>query len=301
MQTTRRDFLKRAAFIAAVPAVLRPNPTEPRLPIAFSTLGCPAWDWNRILERAHAWGFAAIELRGVNGEMDLTRVHEFAPTRVADTLRRLKDYNLKICNLGSSCQMHEKDPAARAAQFDEALRFIDLAQKLEAPYVRVFGNKFVEGESRKATIDRIIAGLKQLGRHARGTEVGILLETHGDFASSELIAQIMAAVDMPEIALLWDTRHTFVAGGEVPSDTWKAIGRWIRHTHIKDSVQKPKERYVLLGKGDVPVSEIIRVLREGEYRGYYCFEWEKKWHPEIEEPEVAIPHFSGSMREYLKP
>jgi hypothetical protein len=24
----------------------------------------------------------------------------------------------------------------------------------------------------------------------------------------------------------------------------------------------------------------------------YCFEWEKRWHPTIEEPEVAVPDFA---------
>ena len=35
------------------------------------------------------------------------------------------------------------------------------------------------------------------------------------------------------------------------------------------------------------------------YKGYYSFEWEKRWHPEIEDPEVAFPHFAETMRRYL--
>ena len=31
------------------------------------------------------------------------------------------------------------------------------------------------------------------------------------------------------------------------------------------------------------------MLAANDYKGFYCFEWEKKWHPEIEEPEVAFP------------
>jgi len=50
----------------------------------------------------------------------------------------------------------------------------------------------------------------------------------------------------------------------------------------------------------VPVREIVKVLAGAGYKGYYSFEWEKKWHPEIEEPEVAIPHYAKVMREYLR-
>jgi hypothetical protein len=49
----------------------------------------------------------------------------------------------------------------------------------------------------------------------------------------------------------------------------------------------------------VPVKETVKALAAAGYRGYYCFEWEKKWHPEIEEPEIAFPHYAKVMREYL--
>jgi hypothetical protein len=47
------------------------------------------------------------------------------------------------------------------------------------------------------------------------------------------------------------------------------------------------------------VRETVRVLVEAGYPGYYCFEWEKKWHPEIEDPEVAFPHYARVMADYL--
>jgi hypothetical protein len=43
----------------------------------------------------------------------------------------------------------------------------------------------------------------------------------------------------------------------------------------------------------------VRVLAKNGYKGYYCFEWEKRWHPEVEEPEVAFPHYAKTMRDYL--
>ena len=59
--------------------------------------------------------------------------------------------------------------------------------------------------------------------------------------------------------------------------------RFVRHTHLKDS--RPEGdgvRYVLTGEGRVPLRETVNVLKGAGYKGYYCFEWEKKWHPEIE-------------------
>ena len=37
------------------------------------------------------------------------------------------------------------------------------------------------------------------------------------------------------------------------------------------------------------------MIRQLNYDGYVSFEWEKYWHPEIEEPEVALPDFINAF------
>jgi sugar phosphate isomerase/epimerase len=196
--------------------------------------------------------------------------------------------------------MHERDAAARAAQLDEGKRFVDLAHRLGVPYVRVFGNEFPPGEPRASTMARVVAGLRTLGEHARGSGVAIIIESHGDFTDSPTLLALLKAVAMDNVALLWDAHHTFVAGKEQPAATFAALGAYVRHTHLKDSKPDGADvRYVLTGSGTVPVRETVRVLARGGYKGYYCFEWEKRWHPEIEEPEIAFPHYAETMRRYL--
>jgi sugar phosphate isomerase/epimerase len=296
---SRRTFIGTIGAALAAPAFLRAQSRARRLPIAFSTLGCPAWDWKTVLRQADALGYAAIELRGLQGEMDLTRRPEFT-SDLKTSLKDLAALSLKVSDLGASTRLHEDEPARRRAALDEAKRFIDLAARLGAPYVRVFGDKVPPGQSREAVIERIIAGMRELGAHARGSQVAVIIESHGDFADSPSLHRILSASEMPTTGLLWDAHHTFVLAREEPGLTFKQLGRYVRHTHLKDS--RPAEngrRYVLTGTGEVPVRETVRVLVAGGYRGYYCFEWEKAWHPEIEEPEVAFPHYARVMREYL--
>jgi sugar phosphate isomerase/epimerase len=297
MKLTRREIIK---SLAAAPAIVAAMPKAGRYPIAFSTLGCPKWEWKTILNHADEWGYAAIELRGIQGEMDLTKRPEFAGDRLKESLKDLAALDLRISDLGASAQLHDVDSARRAAQLDEAKRFIDLAQRLKAPYVRVFGNNIVKDQPKQASLDRIISGLQELGRHAKGSGVGVLMETHGDFPDSPTVLQIMKGAAMPEVGVLWDAHHTCVAGKEAPADTFKRLGPYIRHTHLKDSVTTGSEsHYVLTGKGTVPVRETVQVLVRNKYRGYYCFEWEKAWHPEIDEPEIAFPHYSKTVGGYL--
>jgi sugar phosphate isomerase/epimerase len=299
---TRRDLLKLATSVVAGSAIGSSKPAG-QLPLAVSTLGCPKWDWSTIVRNTSQWGFAALELRGIQDQMDLPKCAEFSGTRLAGTVRDLTAANLVISDLGASAQMHEPDPVKRAKHMDEARRFIALAHELHSPYVRVFPNEFVKGESREATFARISEGLHELGEFAKPAGVTVIVESHGQFRRGEDIIPIMEGAKSKNVAFLWDAHHTCVEG-EKPADTFRQLGKYTRHTHLKDSMPvpgKPREdgRYVLTGTGDIPVKETVRVLAKNGYKGYYCFEWEKRWHPEIEEPEVAFPHYAKVMREYL--
>jgi len=301
MPTTRRRFLCSLTAAISAPAFLSAASQPKRLPIAFSTLGCPRWDWSTILARAAQWGYAAVELRGLQGEMDLTKRAEFIGARLAASLKDLDASGLRISDLGSSVKLHEGEPATRAAQLDEGKRFIDLAHRLKAPYVRVFGDQIVRGQPRQAAVERVIAGLRELSQHAKDSSVAVLIESHGDFRDSPTLLEVLKGAEMPSVGLLWDAHHTVVAGKEAPAVTLRELGRFIRHTHLKDSKPEGQDvRYVLTGSGTVPLREVVRLLVNRQYRGYFGFEWEKLWHPEIEEPEVAFPHFAKVMQEYLK-
>ena len=49
---------------------------------------------------------------------------------------------------------------------------------------------------------------------------------------------------------------------------------------------------MLPGRGDFPAERVLsRPAGAAGYERWVSFEWEKKWHPAIEEPEVALPHF----------
>jgi hypothetical protein len=55
----------------------------------------------------------------------------------------------------------------------------------------------------------------------------------------------------------------------------------------------------LTGTGTVPVRRQVEALQKIRYRGFYSFEWEKRWHPEIEEPEVAFAQYATVVSGYL--
>jgi sugar phosphate isomerase/epimerase len=297
MTPTRREFVRTMALAAL--AAKFANAAEARLPLAFSTLGCPKWTWQQILDFASEHGFAAVELRGLMGEMNLPVRPEFAPDKIPAAKRDVAAHGLKIASVSSSAAMHEADPEKRAQQLSDAKKFIDLASALGAPYVRVFGNE-IKGP-KEEVLARVVAGLHELGEYAGPKNVTVIIESHGDFTDSSTLKEILTRANSDHVALLWDAHHTFADGHEEPEFTVAQLGKWIRHTHLKDSVPGEKERqYVLTGKGDMPVKRQIEALVKINYKGFYCFEWEKAWHPELLEPEVAIADYANVAGGYLR-
>jgi sugar phosphate isomerase/epimerase len=297
---TRRRFIESSAFAIAAMPLLGSVSQSKVLPIGFSTLGCPNWEWSKILDFAQQHGFAAVELRGLQGNMDLPSRPEFAADRIAQSKKEIAVRGLRISCVDTSANMYETDPQAHEQQLADAGRFIDLAAQLEAPYVRVFGNKLVGG--REVAIKNIVQSLRSLGEYSGSKNVTVLIESHGDFTDSTTLRAILERVASPYVALLWDAHHTFVSGKEEPAFTVGQLGKYIRHTHLKDSVRKgpgDEVQYVLTGRGQVPLRDQVEALVKVGYKGYFSFEWEKVWHPELEEPEIAFPDYSRAMGEYL--
>jgi len=292
----RRDFLQRlVGMMAALPAALQA--AGDRLPIGFSTLGCPSWDWTKVLDFAQQNGFAAVELRGLAGSMDLPSRPEFTGPQIEQSKKEIAARGLRISCVSSSANMHDTGPE-HEKQLADARRFIDLASRLGAPYVRVFGNKLVGPQA--TAVEHIAGSLRELGNYAGPKNVTVILESHGDFTTSPVLKEILEKASSPHVALLWDAHNTFVEGKEDPEVTVREVGKYIRHTHLKDArLTNGQDSYVLTGRGDVPVKRQVELLASSGYAGSYSFEWEKAWHPEIEEPEVAIADFARVVSQYL--
>lgn len=272
------------------------------LRLSFSTLGCPDWDLNRIMDFAVQYGYKGIEVRGLQRELDLTKCKEFnSASARKDTMKRMKSKGIQFINLGSSANLHTSETVKRKQQIDEAKKFIDLANDLNCPYVRVFPNNFPKEQSKEATMELITQGMNELGDHANGSGVRVLMETHGDVVYKNDLLQIMKNVNPKNTGLIWDVSNMWTITKEDPSEVYEAIKQYIYHVHVKDAkLNEGKLEYVFLGKGDVPILKAIDLLEKNNYKGYYSFEWEKLWHPEIAEPSEAFADYANTMNSHLE-
>ncbi|GAB3267145.1 sugar phosphate isomerase/epimerase [Larkinella harenae] len=298
--TTRRTFLQTTLGLAGA-TMLGFSAREAKPRLAFSTLGCPKWPLEQIIKTAVTEGYEAIEIRGIQGELFLPKCPEFgSPARIAETRAKFANSKLKICNLGASTALHHADTTKRQKNLDEARQFIDLAHALSCPYVRVFPNDLPKDQDREQTINLISDGLLELARHAKGSNVTVLLESHGEVIWKDVLLRIMKQAENPNVGLIWDIYNMWSVTKEPPAEVYSTLRKYIRHVHLKDGRRVDgKPQYTFLGKGEAPLQEAIGALRKGGYTGYYSLEWEKMWHPEIAEPELAFADYPKAIKAYF--
>lgn len=303
MHPDRREFLHTSALLLAA-AIAGPafNTKKQNLLLSFSTLGCPDWTFTQITDFAAKHNYKGIEIRGIQRELDLTKCKEFsnAQNRLA-TLRMVEEKGLQFINLGSSATLHFADAAERKKNIDEGKRFIDLAQDLKCPFIRVFPNNFPKEQEKNATMDLIVKGLLELAGYAKGSNVNVLMESHGDLIKTDDLEKIMQSAEHAQVGMIWDVVNMWTITKESPAQVYNKLKKYIRHTHIKDAkLVDGKIQYTFLGQGEVPIFEAIDALAKGSYKGYYSFEWEKLWHPELAEPELAFADYTVAMKKHFK-
>jgi sugar phosphate isomerase/epimerase len=300
---SRRDFLKTGSALAGMALTGLAFSDQEKLPLlSFSTLGCPDWPFEKIINFAAENNFDAIEMRGILRQLDLTKCSEFnSKENIRSTLKKVQGKQLKFSDLGSSVELHHPESAIRQKNLDDAKRYIDLAQQLNCPYIRVFPNELPKNQERDATIDLIIDGLLKLGAYAQGSHVTVLMESHGELTRANDLEKIMRAAEHTHVGMIWDIVNMWSVTKEPPAEVYAKLKKYICHIHLKDlKMIDGKARYVLLGQGETPILEAVDILRADGFLGYYSFEWEKLWHPEIDAPEIAIADYSKVMRAHFK-
>jgi sugar phosphate isomerase/epimerase len=265
---------------------------------SFSTLACPTWTLPQVIEIAVSSGYDGVELRFLEGEDSLWRLPAFQGSALTAAKRMISDNGLTVTCVGTSCRFHSPDRSERERWVEEGKRMAELAAALGSPGIRVFGDKIQPGADRYSTRDWITEGVRRLAGETKDTGVEVWLETHGDFASSTETMQIVAQAESTNVGVVWDPANCFTDGKEDPLDSAHAFGTALRHVHLRDlnshnGVWEP----ALTGSGQFPLREILAQLKAVGYERFVSFEWEKKWRPELAEPEVAIPQFAGWFRE----
>jgi len=273
--------------------------------ISFSTLACPTWTMNTVIEQAHALGYDGIELRFIENADRLWELPAFHGAGLAETRDRLATAGLAIACVDTSCFFHFADETKRNESLALGRSMIELAAAIGAPGIRVFGDRVQPGTDLHTTAAWVAEGIQTLAEFAQPAGVEVWLESHGNFAPAAATLGVLRAAATQNTGIIWDPLNAYCEFFENPSDAWPLLAGSVRHVHIKDASRivgaPPNQPWepVLMGEGDFPAVELVDLLRETGYDHFISYEWEKRWHPQIPDPEIALPHFIRWIRAAL--
>lgn len=262
----------------------------------MSTIGCPEWDLETVCRRADEYGFDGIDFRGLQDELDITQTVEFTED-LEQTKQLFIESNLQVSAISSSISICDEE--ARDDNLQAAKRLISTADELDTNYVRIFGSGDLENRSRSALIETAATMMDEILQLEGARDIQWLVETHDHWTQGQDCRELLDQISDPNVGVLWDIGHTTRVSDESPRETYDLIGPEIEYVHLKDAIYDHDHpdamedgwRYVLPGDGELPLAEGLQVLQTEGYDGWIMFEHEKRWHPELTEPEEAYPEF----------
>ena len=264
---------------------------------AFSTVGCPDYQWSDVYSMAKDLGYDGIEVRGLGREFSTFNMQPFSEGEVGLTVKKLAELRLSIPCLSSGCVLKFADK--REENLAQLKDYIHLAQKLNCPYVRVMGDY---GAAPDGDVDDEVGAsqLRELIPLAEECGVTLLLETNGAYADTARLRDLLTDLASDNVAALWDMHHPYRFMHESPEQTLQNLGTYIKHVHIKDSViQDGRLVYRLMGDGDLPIADMMMALRSINYEGYVSLEWVRYWNRDMYDAGVVFPQYIHYMEAFM--
>jgi sugar phosphate isomerase/epimerase len=155
-----------------------------------------------------------------------------------------------------------------------AARAFEVARRTGAKIIRVFSYwRTVRPEE---CFDRIVQALRALADQATSHGVTIALENEHacNIGTGAETARVLAAIDHPNLKVVWDPANAFVAGeNPFPGGYNMLAPSRIAHVHAKDCRrQDGKIAWWELGEGAVDWEGQIAALRRDGYQGWISLE-----------------------------
>jgi sugar phosphate isomerase/epimerase len=260
---------------------------------AFSTVSAPTWDFETLVARAKEYGYDGVEIRAL---ADRTAANPLL-TDPAKLRQQFDGAGVEICCLAASIAMTQ-NKRHDAKQADELRSFIDLAQRLGCPVVKIFDTEVKPGWSRASTGVLLGNWLAPLADYAGERQVIIGVENALSFRNAKEMWSIVDRINHPSVGVAWDLFNAAMVG-EGPAYSVPTLNSKIVYTQVKDAkFGSLGATYVKIGEGDVQVRNFLRRLRGIGYEGYVTVEWEKAWLPNLAGPEEILPDAIAKLRDW---
>lgn len=213
-------------------------------------------------------GISYFEPRGIDGK----NISELSDKEVAKLKEKMAQYGIQVSSVGSPIGK-VKLGESFDKHFAQFQRVVEIIEKLEAKYIRIFSFYHEGGEDWTETERaEVLARLRKMITYAGDHNVVLLHENekeiYGDTA--DRCADLMKELSCDHFKVVFDPAN-FVQCGQDTQYAYDRLKDYIAYVHIKDA-KFSDGSVVPAGRGDGNVEYILRQLFADGYKGYLSVE-----------------------------
>jgi L-ribulose-5-phosphate 3-epimerase len=209
--------------------------------------------------------------------------------RYLASLRRIA-YKQGVQLFSAAVRVRLCQPTAelRQAEFENAKKWIDVAEKLGAGHMRVFGGAIPKGASEAQAIGWAVEVLKRAAEYAGSKGIVLGVEDDGGLsATAEPTVEIVKQTDSPYAGINLDT-------GNFPKNGYAQVALCLPYAvsaHLKTMIATPEGT-----KEKADWDRLAGMFVKAGYKGYLSLEYEDK----TVEPEAAIPGLAVELKRVVR-
>jgi len=222
---------------------------------------------------------ARMDLEGT----ELTSYY-FPTNTTASDLRKLKQqcFHLGLGISGTAVGSDFRFPPGeeRERQIASVKQWIDRAEILGAPVIRIFAGKIKGDLSPKQRYALMVEGIEECCDYAGKHGVHLALENHGGpTATASGMLEFIRDVQSPWFGVNLDTGNFF---NDHPYADVEKIAPYALNVQVKVVTASDEARQK---KSPADFPRLARILRDANYRGYIVLEYEEGGDPRVECPK----------------
>ncbi|MCM8767017.1 MAG: sugar phosphate isomerase/epimerase [Candidatus Omnitrophica bacterium] len=205
---------------------------------------------------------------------------EISINDLEEAKKLIKKYNVNVSQVSARNDFVQKTKEDLLNQVKKIGELCKNIKEIDCNLIRIDGGWPKEEVDSKNYKNLIIEGIKRSVEIAEKENVYLALDNHGLLTNDyEFQLEIFNKINSNFLGANLDTMNYRWYGYPVEKliEIYKLIAPYALHTHIKDGVGS-RENYVgkVLGQGEVPIVDAIKILKDNNYKGVLCIEYEGK-------------------------
>lgn len=269
--------------------------------LSFTTMGTPALNGFEAIAAAQAYGYQGVDLRihHVKGEIQI----DDSDSTIAELSQCAQDHNISLPSVLCYNKTGNKDQSNSWNEMADSIRrHIHIAQVLGAESIRIFGGPILDYSSPEAFIEETAQVLRTV-LEEDDSDVRIVLQNHGGSYTFMQGVALKAACGNDRFAMCYSPDHCRMMNEDLeqvyPVVAANSSQMYLSDVAFRDDGDENSHHCCLPGEGAVDWQAAYAAIGGAEFSGWLSFKWEKIWHDELVEPEIALPHFIKYFNEVM--